>query len=107
MIEEITITSGSYIEITMLFWHAFRTAARKTVNRVGAKTQPCFTPFPTLNGSEHPSPQQMLAVMPSWKLRNTLMKICGQPQRLSNLHSVSLSTVSKALLKSTNVTIKG
>ena len=63
-------------------------ADRKVDMGVGVSTQPCLTPFVTLNDSE-------------------TVKFPGHPYFLSSCHSLVLPTVSNALLKSTNTMNSG
>ena len=73
------------------------------LKRVGASTQPCFTPFVTKNGLENSPSFWTLACMPSWNWRTIVMNLAGQPKVAIILHRPSRQTVSKAFEKSTKV----
>ena len=73
-------------------------ADRKMGKSVGASTQLCFT----LNDSETSLPTLTLAIF-----QIIIVNFSGQPYFLSGCHSPVLSTVSNALLKSTNTMYSG
>ena len=78
-------------------------AENMRLNRVGAKTQPCFTPFVTAKGAEASPLSCTLAIIPSWNWRVMVMNFLGQPYFSMILQRPSLLTVSKALVRSTKV----
>ena len=69
---------------------------------VGASTQPCLTPFVTLNDSETYPPTLTFAITPVCSASIIVVNFSGQPYFISSCHSPVLPTVSNALLKSTN-----
>ena len=77
--------------------------------RVGASTQPCCVIYPLLTVKlldELPS-NCMFAFMSSWKATTSLRSFGGQPIWPNTLYSAGLLTVSNALVRSTNATIRG
>ena len=73
------------------------------LKRVGAKTQPCFTPLVTGNASEYSPSSCTLAFMPSWNCWTIAMNFAGQPNLAMIFHSPSRQTVSNAFVRSTKV----
>ena len=71
------------------------------LNSVDAITQPCLTPFVTSKGSENSPSFYTRACMPS--CRTIAMNLGGQPNLAIIFQSPSRLTVSKALVRSTNV----
>ena len=57
----------------------WRSIKKKIPNRVGAKTQPCFTPLLTGKGSEVAPSKQTVLCMPWWKEVMTARSFGGQP----------------------------
>ena len=83
-------------------------ADRKMEKSVGASTQPCLTPFVTLNVSETPPPPTLIfAIIPVCRASIIVVNFSGHPYFLSSCHSPVLRTVSNALLKSTNTMYSG
>ena len=78
-------------------------AANTKLNRVGARTQPCFTPFVTGNESEVSPLSRTMALIPSCNWRTSTVCFLGQPDFSIISHSPFLQTVSNALVKSMNV----
>ena len=76
-------------------------AENMRLNRVGARTQPCFTPFETGNGSEVSPLSWTLASMPLCSCRTMAMNFLGHPYFAMIPQRPSLLTVSKALVRST------
>ena len=72
------------------------TAARYSVNSVGARTQPCLILFLMWKGSHISSNGYMPPDISSWIWRIIVKRLSGHPYILRTLHKVSLSTVSKA-----------
>ena len=54
-------------------------SAKSRLKRAGARTQPCFTPLVTGNGSDTSPFSMTLAIMPSCRDRTMLMNLGGQP----------------------------
>ena len=54
-------------------------AENSMLNRVGASTQPCFSPLVTKKGSEYSPPSCTLVFMPSWNCRTIAINLAGQP----------------------------
>ena len=69
---------------------------------MGASTQPCVTPFVTLNDSETSLPTLTFAIIPVCSASIIVVNFSRQPYFLRSCHSSVLPTVSNALLKSTN-----
>ena len=67
-------------------------AARKRVNKVGAKIHPCFSPWLISKGSVVDPPIDTAPAIPSWNSCIILTKVSGHPYILSNVHKVDLST---------------
>ena len=82
-------------------------ADREMEKSVGASTQPCLTPFVTLNDFETSSPTLTFAIIPVCSASIIVVNFSGQPYFLSSCHSPVLPTVSNALLKSTNTRYSG
>ena len=82
-------------------------ADRKMEKSVGASTQPCLTPFVTLNDSETSPPTLTVAIIPVCSASIIVVNFSGQPYFFSSCHSPVLPTVSNALLKSTNTMYSG
>lgn len=76
------------------------TAAIKSENKVGAPTQPCLTPDPTLKASVKFPLAATITDMSSWRSFRMLMNFIGQPKRARMSHNNSLFTLSKAFVKS-------
>ena len=74
----------------------------KMEKSVGASTQPCLTPFVTLNDSNTSPQTLMFASIPVCRASIIVVNFSGHPYFLSSCHSPVLPTVSNALLKSTN-----
>ena len=74
---------------------------------MGASTQPCFTPFITLNDSETSPPTLTFAITPVCRASFIVVNFSVHPYFLSSCHSPVLPTISNALLKSTNATYSG
>ena len=72
------------------------------LNRVGAKTHPCFTPLDTGKGSDTQPFSTTRAIMPSWKDLMMLTNFGGQPSLDRMDHRPSRLTVSNAFVRSTN-----
>ena len=66
------------------------------------RSQPCFVPVETLNGSKTFPPDTPALFSFLWEDTMTLSMLLGIPTFLSTCHSASLFTGSKALVKSTN-----
>ena len=77
-------------------------SANSRLKRLGARTQPCFTPFATGNGSDTSLFSMTLAIIPSYRDCTMLMNLGGQPSFDGMDQRPGLRTVSKALLRSTN-----
>ena len=77
-------------------------SANKRLKRVGARTQPCFTPFVTGKGSDTTPSWITLAIIESWNERTIPMKLGGQPSLAKMDHRPDRLTVSKALVRSMN-----
>ena len=75
-------------------------AARKRVNKVGAKTYLCFSSWLISKESIDDPPIDTAPSLPSWNSRIILAKVSGHPHLLSKVHKVDLSTVSKAFYRS-------
>ena len=73
-------------------------ADRKMEKSVGASTQPCLTPFVTLNDPETSPLTFTVAIIPVCSASIIVVNCC---------HSPVLPTVSNALLKSTNTMYSG
>ena len=76
---------------------------KKMEKRVGARTQPCFTPLVIGNGSDT---SLFSLIWPCWSScswMTMLRNFCGQPSRFMISHSPFLLTVSNALVRSTKV----
>ena len=82
-------------------------ADRKMEKSVGASTQPCLTPFVTLNNSETSPPTLTFAIIPVCRASIIVVNFSGQPYFHSSCHSPVLPTASNALLKSTNTMYNG
>ena len=82
-------------------------ADRKMEKSVGASTQPCLTPFVTLNDYETSPPTLTVAIIPVCSASIIVVNISGQPYFFSSCHSPVLPTVSNAFLKSTNTMYRG
>ena len=82
-------------------------ADSKMEKSVGASTQPCLTPFVTLNDSETSPPTLTFAIIPVCSTSIIVVNFSGQPYFLSSCHSPVLPPVSNALLKSTNTMYSG
>ena len=82
-------------------------ADRKMEKSVGASTQPCLTPFVTLNDSETSPPTLTVAIIPVCSASIIVVNFSGQPYFFSSCHSPVLPTVSNALLKSANTMYSG
>ena len=54
-------------------------SANSRLKRVGARTQPCFTPFVSENGSDTSAFSVTLAILPSCRDRTMLVNVGGQP----------------------------
>ena len=65
-------------------------AANTMLKRVGARTQPCFTPFVTGNESEVSPLSRTVALMPSSNWRTSAVYVLGQPDFTG--HNLSEST---------------
>ena len=76
------------------------------LNRVGASTQPCFTPLDTLKVAEKEPWSRPRASMPSWSDFTTLTNFSGHPSFLSTCQRASRFTVSKAFVRSTKTTYR-
>ena len=86
-------------------WRAPQTISQQTacrLKRVGARTQPCFTPFVTGNGSDTSPFSTTLAIMPSCRDRTMLINLGGQPSFDRMDQRPGLLMVSKALVRSMN-----
>ena len=68
---------------------------------MGASTQPCLTPFVTLNDSETSPPTLTFAIIPVSIASIIVVNFSGHPYFLSFCHSPVSPTVLNALLKST------
>ena len=77
--------------------------ANTMLDRVGARTQPCFTPFVTGNESDVSPLSRTEALVPSCNWRTNAMNFMGQPNLSIICHRPSLQTLSNALVKSINV----
>ena len=75
---------------------------RKIEKSVWASTQPCLTPFVTMNDSDTSPPKLTFAIIPVCIALIIVANFSGQPYFLSSCHILALPTVSNALLKSTN-----
>ena len=82
---------------------SIRIAENNRLNSVGARTQPCFTPFFTGNGSEAFPSSSTRAMIPSWNCLTIFTSLSGQPNLDMIFHNPSLLTVSNAFVRSTNV----
>ena len=87
--------------------NASRVADRKMEKSVGASTQPCLTPFVTLNDSETSPLTLTFAIIPVCRASIIVVNFSGQPYFLSSCHSPVLPTESNALLNSTNTMYSG
>ncbi|KAL8595938.1 hypothetical protein ACOMHN_018250 [Nucella lapillus] len=67
------------------------------LNRVGARTQPYFTPLHTGKGSDVSPLSCTMTIMLSWNWRTTAMNILGCPYFTMILQRPSLLTVPKSL----------
>ena len=76
-----------------------RIMLKKMLNRVSARTQPCFTP---LTMGKDPEKLQFNLTLCSWI--NMLRNFGEQPRRSMIIHSSFLLTVSNASVRSTNAT---
>ena len=74
---------------------------------MGASTQPCLTPFVTLNDSEISPPTLTFAIIQVCRASIIIVNFSGQPYFLSSCHSPVLPIVSNSLLKSTNTMCSG
>ena len=74
---------------------------------VGASTQPCLTPFVTLNDFETYPPTLIFAIIPICIASIFVVNFSGHPYFLSSCHRPVLPTVSNALLKSTDTMYSG
>ena len=72
-------------------------AERKMEKSVGANTQPCLTPFVTLNDSETSPPTLTYAIIPVCRASIIVVTFSGHPFFLSSCHSPVLPTVSNVL----------
>ena len=70
------------------------------LNRTGANTQPCLTPFEMSKGVEVSPSQSMEPDISSWKRRMRFINLLGQPSFERMIHSASLLTVSNAFVRS-------
>ena len=70
-------------------------AAKTMLKRVGARTQPCFTPFVTGNESDVSPLSRTDAIMPSCNWRTSAMNFLGQPNFSIICHRPSLQTVKR------------
>ena len=82
-------------------------ADRKMEKSVGASTQPCLTPFVTLNNSETSPPTLTFVIIPVCSASIIFVNFSGQPYFLSTCHSLVFPTVLNALPKSTNTMYSG
>ena len=73
---------------------------KKMPKRVGARTQPCFTPFLMSSGSDILPSYWMVALISSWKDLIMLCSLGGKPIFRRMLKSPSLLTRSTALVRS-------
>ena len=78
-------------------------AANTMLKRVGARAQPCFTPFVTGNESEVSPLTRTVALIPSCNWRTSDVNVLGQPNFSIICHSPYLQTVSNTVVKSMNV----
>ena len=69
------------------------------LERVGASTQLCLTPFVTRIGSADSPSSCMWTCIPSWNEQTKAMNLSGQPKFANIFHKHSLLTVSKAFGK--------
>ena len=96
----LTYTPSSSSKSSVAF---FSIMLKKMLKRVGARTQPCFTPLETGKGSDR-SPLSL--TWPRW-FSCSWITICrnfgGQPSRSRMSHSPVLLTVSNAFVRSTKV----
>ena len=74
-------------------------AANTMLKRVGATTQPCFTPFVTGNESEVSPLSRTVALIPTCNWRTRAVNFLGQPNFSIICHRPSLQTVLNALVK--------
>ena len=72
------------------------------LNRVGASTQPCFTPFVTGKGVDYSPLSRTWACMPSWDWRTSMMNLSGHPN-LFMMERPFWLMVSNAFVRSTMV----
>ena len=79
-----------------------KTTEKNIENSVGVRTQHCFTPFPTTNGSESSPLKLNDTIIPVCKADLNLTKCSCDPIFRRMFHSASLLTVSKAFVKSAN-----
>jgi len=70
---------------------------------VVARTQPCFTPLVTGNGSEAFPSSSTRAIIPSSNCLTIFTNLSGQPNLDVIFHSPSVLRVSNAFVRSTNV----
>ena len=78
------------------------TATRCRLKRVGAITQPCFTPIVTLKGAEISPHTRIFAVIPSWNCQIIARKFWGHPNFWRTFQSKSRLMVFNALRRSMN-----
>ena len=85
----------------------WRSIEKKIPKRVGARTQPCFTPLLTGKGSEVAPSKQTVLCMSWWKEVMTTRRLGGHPIFWRIWKSPLLLTKSKALVRSTNAMNNG
>ena len=72
-------------------------------NSIGARAQPCLTPFLTAKPSYMSPLSWTRALMPSWNCCTMEINLSGHPYFASIFHNLSLLTVSKAFVRSTKI----
>ena len=80
---------------------------KKTLKRTGARTQPCFTPLLIAKASVAFPLEGTYPVMPSWKSLVIDVNFGGHSMRSRTVHTASLLTVSKALVRSIKTENRG
>ena len=84
----------------------FSASLQQSVQPVRASTQPCLTPFMTLNDSKTSLPTLTFAIIPVCSALIIVVNFSGHAYFLSSCHSPVIPTVSNALLKSTNTCVQ-
>jgi len=81
-------------------------SANMILNRAGASTQPCFTPFDTLNVSEKEPWSRTHASMPSYSDLTTLTNFSGYRSFFNTCQKPSRFTVSNAFVRSSTCNLR-